>query len=98
MPSQTTLLAIGMISKLKYILLTDVNFDRLFDTDTFEIYHPLDGTQNLYRHCQFQDFERAEYLYFKAKQADETENLADWLEWIEKLYDQQIEILNVELR
>ncbi|HEL2571061.1 TPA: hypothetical protein TZ697_000244 [Streptococcus suis] len=90
--------AVGMISKLKYILSTNVNFDRLFDTDTFEIGQPLDGTPNLYYRCQFQDFERAEYLHLKAKQADETENLADWLEWIEKLHDQQIEILNVELR
>lgn len=98
MPSQANLLAVGMVSKLKYILSTDINFDRLFDTNTFEICQSLDGTQNLYYHCQFQDFERAEYLYLKAKQADETENLAAWLEWIEKLHDQQIEILNAELR
>ena len=77
-------LGIRAVSKLGYLLPANFDFFKLFTNETFEIYQPLTDDESLVYTCQFQDFERAEYLYLKANQADEADNISDWLEWVKK--------------
>ena len=91
-------LEIGAVSKLGYLLPANFDFSKLFTNETFEIYQPLTDDESLVYTCQFQDFERAEYLYLKANQADEADNISDWLEWVKKLNRQPIDILEAEIR